>query len=52
MPPSKVSAVIGSGGKTIKALAEEEGVESIDVEDDGTVRTKRRSAVRVWCGTL
>ncbi|MHB0876530.1 MAG: polyribonucleotide nucleotidyltransferase [Anaerolineae bacterium] len=34
--PSKIGAVIGSGGKTIRAIIEETGVK-IDIEDDGTV---------------
>eukprot|EP00897_Mesotaenium_endlicherianum_P008821 jgi/Mesen1/7968/ME000422S07131 len=34
----KVAAVIGSGGKTIKAIVEDCGVESVDIEDDGIVK--------------
>ena len=34
--PSKIGAVIGSGGKTIRSIQEETGVK-IDIEDDGTV---------------
>jgi polyribonucleotide nucleotidyltransferase len=34
--PSKIGAVIGSGGKTIRSIIEETGVK-IDIEDDGTV---------------
>ncbi|KAL3689743.1 hypothetical protein R1sor_016052 [Riccia sorocarpa] len=33
----KVNLVIGSGGKTIKGLIEETGVDSIDIKDDGLV---------------
>ncbi|GBG70114.1 hypothetical protein CBR_g5744 [Chara braunii] len=35
--PSKVVTVIGSGGKTIRSIIDESGVECINVEDDGTV---------------
>jgi polyribonucleotide nucleotidyltransferase len=34
--PSKIGAVIGAGGKTIRSIQEETGVK-IDIEDDGTV---------------
>ena len=34
LPPDKIGEVIGSGGKTIKALMEKYGVE-IDIDDDG-----------------
>jgi len=37
IPPSKIGAVIGSGGKTINKLKEETGVAEITIEDDGTV---------------
>jgi polyribonucleotide nucleotidyltransferase len=33
----KIGEVIGPGGKTIKKIIEETGVESIDIEDDGRV---------------
>lgn len=33
----KIGEVIGPGGKTIKKIIEETGVESIDIEDDGKV---------------
>ena len=35
--PDTIGLVIGSGGKTIKALRADTGVENIDIEDDGTV---------------
>ncbi|KAL2631818.1 hypothetical protein R1flu_016504 [Riccia fluitans] len=35
--PEKVNVVIGSGGKTIKGLIEETGVDSIDIDDTGLV---------------
>ena len=35
--PDDIGMVIGSGGKTIKALRAESGAENIDIEDDGTV---------------
>ena len=37
VPPDKIGEVIGPGGKTIKKIIEETGVESIDIEDDGKV---------------
>ncbi len=35
--PNKIGLVIGSGGKTINEIVEKTGVESIDIDDDGTV---------------
>ena len=35
--PDFIGMVIGTGGKTIKELRADTGVESIDIEDDGTV---------------
>ena len=35
--PEDIGSIIGSGGKTIKALRAETGVENIDIEDDGVV---------------
>jgi len=35
--PNKVNLIIGSGGKTIKSIIEETGVDAIDTGDDGTV---------------
>jgi polyribonucleotide nucleotidyltransferase len=32
-----VNLIIGSGGKTIKSIIEETGVDAIDTGDDGTV---------------
>jgi polyribonucleotide nucleotidyltransferase len=37
VPPDKIGEVIGPGGKTIKKIIEQTGVESIDIEDDGKV---------------
>ncbi|CAN6196978.1 unnamed protein product [Urochloa humidicola] len=36
--PNKVNLIIGSGGKTIKSIIEETGVDAIDTGDDGTVK--------------
>ncbi len=36
--PDKIGGIIGPGGKMIRKIIEETGVESIDIEDDGTVR--------------
>ncbi|KAI4301018.1 hypothetical protein L6164_034337 [Bauhinia variegata] len=36
--PEKVNLIIGSGGKKVKSIIEESGVEAIDTEDDGTVK--------------
>ena len=36
--PNKVNLIIGSGGKTIKSIIEETGVDAIDTGDDGMVR--------------
>ena len=35
--PTKIGAVIGSGGKTINKIKEETGVEEITIEDDGAI---------------
>jgi len=35
--PEQIGLVIGGGGKTIKGIKEETGVEEISIEDDGTV---------------
>lgn len=37
--PEKINLIIGSGGKKVKSIIEETGVEAIDTEDDGTVRS-------------
>lgn len=37
VPADRIGEVIGPGGKTIKKIIEETGVESIDIEDDGKV---------------
>lgn len=36
--PEKVNLIIGSGGKKVRSIIEESGVEAIDTQDDGTVR--------------
>ena len=35
--PDKINGVIGSGGKTVRSIIEYSGVDSIDLEDDGSV---------------
>lgn len=37
IPVDKISAVIGSGGKTIKSIIEDTKVENIDIQETGTV---------------
>lgn len=37
MEPEKINSVIGSGGKTVRSIIEQSGVDSIDLEDDGSV---------------
>jgi polyribonucleotide nucleotidyltransferase len=37
VPPDRIGDVIGPGGKTIKKIIEQTGVETIDIEDDGKV---------------
>lgn len=37
IPTEKIGEIIGPGGKTIKKIIEATGVESIDIEDDGSV---------------
>ena len=34
------NAIIGSDGKKVKSIIEETGVEAIDTQDDGIVRSK------------
>lgn len=36
--PSKVSLIIGPGGKKIRSIIEETGADSIDIQDDGVVK--------------
>ncbi|KAK4272359.1 hypothetical protein QN277_020927 [Acacia crassicarpa] len=36
--PEKINLIIGSGGKKVKSIIEECGIEAIDTEDDGTVK--------------
>lgn len=40
--PEKVNAIIGSGGKKVKSIIEETGVESIDTQDGGIVKITAR----------
>lgn len=35
--PDKVNLIIGSGGKKVKSIIEESGIEAIDTDDNGTV---------------
>lgn len=35
--PDRINLIIGSGGKKVKSIIEETGVESIDTQDDGIV---------------
>jgi len=37
VPPEKIGEVIGPGGKVIKKIIEETGVESVDIDDEGRV---------------
>ncbi|CAI5469847.1 unnamed protein product [Closterium sp. Yama58-4] len=41
--PEKVNLIIGSGGKTIKSIIEDSGVDSINIEDGGQLRVYARS---------
>ncbi|KAF3441239.1 hypothetical protein FNV43_RR15152 [Rhamnella rubrinervis] len=36
--PEKVNLIIGSGGKKVKSIIEETGVEAVDTQDDGIVK--------------
>ncbi|KAG1368455.1 putative polyribonucleotide nucleotidyltransferase 1, chloroplastic [Cocos nucifera] len=36
--PEKVNLIIGSGGKKVKSIIEETGIEAIDTQDDGMVK--------------
>ncbi|KAF7801437.1 putative polyribonucleotide nucleotidyltransferase 1, chloroplastic isoform X2 [Senna tora] len=36
--PDKINLIIGSGGKKVKSIIEQSGIEAIDTEDDGTVK--------------
>ncbi|XP_072951520.1 probable polyribonucleotide nucleotidyltransferase 1, chloroplastic [Typha angustifolia] len=40
--PEKVNLIIGSGGKKVKSIIEETGVEAIDTQDDGLVKITAR----------
>ncbi|KAL7097532.1 hypothetical protein ACP275_10G150400 [Erythranthe tilingii] len=43
--PDKVNLIIGSGGKKVKSIIEETGVESIETQDDGIVKITARDLV-------
>lgn len=36
--PDKINLIIGSGGKKVKSIIEQSGIEAIDTEDNGTVK--------------
>ncbi|MED6157820.1 Purine nucleoside phosphorylase [Stylosanthes scabra] len=36
--PERINLIIGPGGKKVRSIIEESGVEAIDTEDDGTVK--------------
>ncbi|KAM1108951.1 probable polyribonucleotide nucleotidyltransferase 1, chloroplastic [Malus sylvestris] len=40
--PEKVNLIIGSGGKKVKSIIEESGVDAIDTQDDGIVKITGR----------
>ncbi|MQM05095.1 hypothetical protein Taro_037902 [Colocasia esculenta] len=40
--PDKVNAIIGTGGKKVKSIIEETGVEAIETQDDGIVKITAR----------
>ncbi|XP_068341694.1 probable polyribonucleotide nucleotidyltransferase 1, chloroplastic [Pyrus communis] len=40
--PDKVNLIIGSGGKKVKSIIEESGVDAIDTQDDGIVKITGR----------
>ena len=42
VPVDKIGEVIGPGGKVIKKIMEDTGVDAIDIEDDGSVRVASR----------
>ncbi|XP_074320800.1 putative polyribonucleotide nucleotidyltransferase 1, chloroplastic [Silene latifolia] len=43
--PGKINLIIGSGGKTVRGIIEETGVDAIDTQDDGTVKITARDLV-------
>lgn len=45
--PEKINLIIGSGGKTVRNIIEETGVESIDTQDDGTVKITARDLTSI-----
>jgi polyribonucleotide nucleotidyltransferase len=47
IPPEKIGMVIGSGGKTINALIKKYELETIDIEEDGTVYVAGKDMSRV-----
>lgn len=40
--PDRINLIIGSGGKKVKSIIEETGVDSIDTQDDGIVKITAR----------
>ncbi|XP_004493216.3 probable polyribonucleotide nucleotidyltransferase 1, chloroplastic isoform X1 [Cicer arietinum] len=40
--PDKINLIIGSGGKKVKSIIEQSGIEAIDTEDNGTVKIYAR----------
>ncbi|CAA6658594.1 unnamed protein product [Spirodela intermedia] len=43
--PEKINAIIGAGGKKVKSIIEETGVEAIDTQDDGIVKITAKDLV-------
>lgn len=43
--PSKRGTVIGSGGRTVKAILEASGASSVDISDDGSVEVAAPSQI-------
>ncbi|KAJ4843701.1 Purine nucleoside phosphorylase [Turnera subulata] len=42
--PKKINMIIGSGGKKVKSIIDETGVEAIETQDDGTVKITARDS--------
>ncbi|KAG9140659.1 hypothetical protein Leryth_006860 [Lithospermum erythrorhizon] len=45
--PSKINLIIGSGGKKVKSIIEETGVDSIDTNEDGIVKITGRDLASI-----
>uniref|UniRef100_A0A7C9ACQ8 polyribonucleotide nucleotidyltransferase n=1 Tax=Opuntia streptacantha TaxID=393608 RepID=A0A7C9ACQ8_OPUST len=45
--PETINLIIGSGGKTVRNIIEETGVESIDTQDDGTVKISAKNLASI-----